>query len=173
MISDNDKSFIQHCGQMGSLWGFNKTIGQIYALLFIHESPLCAEQIADILTISRSNVCMSLKELQSWRLLICENKPGDRRDYFTTLQDIWDILRTIAYERKRREIDPTLSHLRSLLLNDESSSYAHKRMQDMHDLIETLTHCYASVDQLSKKDLMRLLSMGQKASKLLAFVKRS
>ncbi len=162
-LNETDKSFISHCGTMGSLWGFNKTIGKVYALLFISEHPLCAEQMTGILHISRSNVCMSLKELQSWRLLICEHRPGDRRDYFSTLPDVWQILRTIAYERKRREIDPTLSHLRNLLLNNDST-YAQGRMQQMHDLIETLSDSYNELDQLNQKDLLRLIGLGRKVS---------
>ena len=46
-------------------------------------------------------------------------------------------------------------------------------MQDMHDLIETLTNSYESLDKLDKKDLIRLLSVGQKATQLIHFVKRS
>lgn len=55
--------FVLHFGEMGSRWGINRTVGQIYALLFVSERPLNADEIAAALDFSRSNVSMGLKEL--------------------------------------------------------------------------------------------------------------
>ena len=52
------QSFVLHFGEMGNRWGINRTVGQIYALLYVSPRPLCAEQIAEALGISRSNVSM-------------------------------------------------------------------------------------------------------------------
>jgi DNA-binding transcriptional regulator GbsR (MarR family) len=82
-----------HFGEMGSRWGINRTVGQIYALLFISPEPLNADQIADTLEFSRSNVSMGLKELQAWRLVQLRHQPGDRREYFQAPQDVWEIFR--------------------------------------------------------------------------------
>ena len=30
-----NRQFVAHFGEMGSRWGINRTVGQIYALLFI------------------------------------------------------------------------------------------------------------------------------------------
>jgi DNA-binding transcriptional regulator GbsR (MarR family) len=84
-------------------------VGQIYALLYVSPEPLCADQIVEALGISRSNISMSLRELQAWNLVLLKHRPGDRRDFFTAPDDVWQILRTLAEERKKREIDPTLS----------------------------------------------------------------
>ena len=108
--------FISHFGEMGSRWGINRTVGQIYALLYVLGQPLNADQIAEYLTFSRSNVSMGLKELQSWRLVKLLHHPGDRREYFEPPKDIWDIFKTLLEERRRREIEPTLSMLRDALL---------------------------------------------------------
>ena len=63
-LSQNNQAFVMHCGEMGSRWGFNRTVGQICALLVITGGPITADQIAEALSISRGNVSMSLKELQ-------------------------------------------------------------------------------------------------------------
>ena len=55
------QKFVSHFGEMGSRWGINRTVGQIYALLYVTEEPLVAEQIADMLGFSRSNVSIGLK----------------------------------------------------------------------------------------------------------------
>ena len=82
-LTASSEAFVLHFGEMGSRWGFNRTVGQIYALLVIHEEPLNADQIGELLSISRSNVSMGIKELQSWRLVTLHHKPGDRKDYFS------------------------------------------------------------------------------------------
>src|SRR5688500_1993409 len=115
------RSFVSHFGEMGSRWGINRTVGQIYALIFVAPEPLNADDIAEQLEFSRSNVSMGLKELQSWRLVRLRHQPGDRREYFEAPTDAWEIFRILAEERRRREIDPTLTMLRSALLEEPSS----------------------------------------------------
>jgi DNA-binding transcriptional regulator GbsR (MarR family) len=60
------RRFILHWGEMGTRWGLNRTVAQIHALLYLSPRPLNAEEIAESLGISRSNVSTSLKELQGW-----------------------------------------------------------------------------------------------------------
>ena len=81
LMSPLVRSFVAHFGEMGSRWGINRTVGQIYALLYLSQRPLNADEITDALQISRSNVSMSLKELQSWRLVQMRHQPGDRPAY--------------------------------------------------------------------------------------------
>ena len=129
------QTFVLHFGEMGSRWGINRTVGQIYALLFLSPAPLCADQIVEKLGFSRSNVSIGLKELQAWNLVRLRHLPDDRRDYFTTPDDLWQIVRTLVEERKKREIDPTLSLLRETLLSEPASEeerHAQARMREMH-----------------------------------------
>ena len=145
------QDFILHFGEMGSRWGINRTVGQIYALLFLSEKPLCADEIVEDLGVSRSNVSTSLKELQSWNLVRLQHMPDDRRDHFTTPDDLWEIVRTLVAERKKREIDPTLTKLRELELaapGADDDAYALGRMRDMRELIETLTGFYDEMNRL-------------------------
>ncbi len=78
------EAFVLHFGEMGSRWGINRTVGQIYAVLFIAERPLCADDIVSGWAFPRSNVSMGIKELQSWNLLRQRSIPGDRREFFHT-----------------------------------------------------------------------------------------
>jgi DNA-binding transcriptional regulator GbsR (MarR family) len=164
------QTFVLHFGEMGSRWGINRTVGQIYALLFLSRQPLNADEIAEKLGFSRSNVSMGLKELESWRLVQLQHVPGDRREYFSTPEDIWAIVRTLAAERKRREVDPTLTMLRAVLMDtpsNEDERHAQARMQEMHELIELLTSWFADVERLDNKSLVQLLNLGSKVQKVL------
>ena len=164
------QAFVLHFGEMGSRWGINRTVGQIYALLFISSEPLNAEDIVERLGVSRSNVSMGLKELQAWNLVRLQHKPGDRRDYFSTPDDIWQIVRTLVEERKKREIDPTLSLLREVLMQEPASPeerHAQARMREMHDLFELLTGWYEDVRHVDTERLVQLLTLGAKVQKVL------
>ncbi|XWN32008.1 MAG: GbsR/MarR family transcriptional regulator [Devosia sp.] len=157
------EEFVLHFGEMGSRWGINRTVGQIYALLFLNERPLNAEEIAAQLGFSRSNVSMGLKELQAWKLVRLMHMPGDRREYFTTPSDLWEIVRTLVQERKQREIDPTLSKLRDLSFRNhgaEADTYAHQRIAELTQLIELLSGWYDDMNRLETARLVQLLALG-------------
>jgi DNA-binding transcriptional regulator GbsR (MarR family) len=166
------QSFIAHFGEMGSRWGINRTVGQIYALIFVSPAPLNADEIAEKLEFSRSNVSMGLKELQAWRLVQLRHIAGDRREYFQAPTDAWQIFQTLAEERRRREIEPTLSMLRNALLeapSTEEDRIAQERMRGMHDLIELMTNWFEDVQRLDQKTLSQLMKMGSKVQRLLEF----
>src|SRR5438477_1745136 len=97
---------------MGSSWGVNRTVAQIHALLYIAPRSLTAEEIAGTLSVARSNVSTSLRELQGWGIVRVAHVLGDRRDYFESMRDACEMFRIILEERKRREDDPTLNGLR-------------------------------------------------------------
>ncbi len=166
------RSFVAHFGEMGSRWGINRTVGQIYALIFVSPAPLNADEIAERLEFSRSNVSMGLKELQAWRLVKLRHQPGDRREYFEAPSDAWEIFRTLAEERRRREIEPTLSMLRNALLEEPASEedrVALERMRGMHDLIELTTSWFDDVQRMDQATLAKLMKMGAKVQRLLEF----
>lgn len=166
------QSFVLHFGEMGSRWGINRTVGQIYALLFVSERPLNADEIAEALAFSRSNVSMGLKELDSWRLVRLQHLPGDRREYFSAPEDVWAIFRTLAEERRKREVDPTLSMLRDALMVSPGGTedrFAQERMRAMHELIELVTNWFSDVQRLDEHTLRQLMKLGSKAQKFLEF----
>jgi DNA-binding transcriptional regulator GbsR (MarR family) len=166
------RSFVAHFGEMGSRWGINRTVGQIYALIFVSPAPLNADEIAERLEFSRSNVSMGLKELQAWRLVKLRHLPADRREYFEAPTDAWEIFRTLAEERRRREIEPTLSMLRNALLEEpasEADRVALDRMRGMHELIELMTSWFDDVQRMDQATLAKLMKMGAKVQRLLEF----
>jgi DNA-binding transcriptional regulator GbsR (MarR family) len=170
------RSFVAHFGEMGSRWGINRTVGQIYALIFVAPAPLNADDIAERLEFSRSNVSMGLKELQSWRQVNLRHQPGDRREYIDAPSDAWEIFRTLAEERRRREIEPTLSMLRNALLEEPATPedrIALERMRGMHDLIELTTTWFDDVQRMDQQTLSRLMKMGAKVQKVLEFTGRA
>lgn len=165
------QTFVSHFGEMGSRWGINRTVGQIYALLFVTEQQLNADDIGEKLGISRSNVSIGLKELQSWGLVRLTRIPGDRREYFGSLGDVWEIFRVVAAERRRREVAPTLSVLREALMANAKTpddKFAQERMRQMHELVDLANNWFDDLQRLSPESMAQLMKMGSKVQKLLS-----
>ncbi len=173
-LDDDTRTFILHFGEMGSHWGINRTVGQVYALLYLAENPLCADDIVAALGVSRSNVSMSLKELQAWRLVKLQHLSGDRRDFFSTPDDVWEIARTLIEERRKRELDPTLSVLRDLMLrkDEQDESHSQQRIREMHDLLEQSVRWSDDLLRLNPSTLKQVIRLGDGVRKLVDFGNR-
>ena len=104
--------FIRRWGEMGATWGINRTMAEIHALLYIMGQPCCTDDVMERLNISRGNASMSLRGLCDWGIIRRLHKRGERREYFESLTDVWEIFSIIAAERKRREMDPVLETIR-------------------------------------------------------------
>ena len=134
------QKFILHWGELGTRWGLNRTVAQIHALLYLSTKPLAADEIASLLSVARSNVSNSLRELQGWGLVRVVHVMGDRRDHFDTIRDPWDMFTIVLEERKRREIDPTIAVLRECAMeidrNTPEDKEARKRIKELLSFFE-------------------------------------
>src|SRR4029079_10859172 len=105
-LTDVQRQFILHWGEMGARWGINRTVAQIHALLHLSEKPLSADAIAVARGVARSNVSTSLRELQGWGIVRAVHVLGDRRVHFESTRNVWELFRTIVDQSTRRAIDP-------------------------------------------------------------------
>ncbi len=165
------RKFILHWGEMGVRWGINRTMAQIHALLFLSEQPLNAEEICDVLELARSNVSVSLRELQGWGIVKLVHLPGDRRDHFESMKDVFEMFRVIANERRRREVDPTLRLINDCLEEGgkpkPGEDYVRARLASMKEFFELATTFAAQVERMPTGALVKVAKLGDKTLRLL------
>jgi DNA-binding transcriptional regulator GbsR (MarR family) len=169
-ISNLSQSFILHLGEMGSRWGINRTVGQIYAFMFLVNKPVCADELVEKLNFSRSNISTSIKELLSWRLIKLTHLQNDRRDFYVTPNDVWAIFKILLEERKKREIDPTLSFLRDLVINQNDNNenkQIQERMQSMLEVVEAASFITDTVSSMQTDEIMKMINIFHKMQKVL------
>lgn len=157
--------FILHWGEMGARWGVNRSVAQIHALLYLAGRPLPADEIAETLSVARSNVSMSLKELLSWRLVKISHIMGERRDHFETSGDVWELFKLIVEGRKQREIEPTLAVLGDILASPDfarETPAAQQRIRETREFIHILTAWADEMLRQEPETLMKILRMGAK-----------
>src|SRR4051812_5954104 len=107
-----EQEFVGLWRRMSSLWGISPTMARIHGHLYITGAALSMDDIMARLGISRGNVSMNLSKLVEWGLVRRGHKRGDRRDYYESLSDVWEMFTLVASQRKRREVDPILNTLR-------------------------------------------------------------
>ena len=170
-LSRVQQKFVLHWGEMGTKWGINRTVAQVHALLFISPKPLNAEEIVDLLSVARSNVSSSLKELQGWGIVKVTHVLGDRRDHFESMKDVWEMFRIVLDERKKREIDPTLAILRDCIAeaekDKETDEYTEQRLRELAAFFETTTAWYGQIRSWPTAALTKFVKLGDKVRKLL------
>jgi DNA-binding transcriptional regulator GbsR (MarR family) len=148
-LSPVEQKFVLHWGEMGTRWGINRTVAQVHALLFLSPHPVPADEIATTLSVARSNVSTSLRELQGWGIVRVVHVLGDRRDHFESIKDVWEIFRIVSEERKRREIDPTLRVLaecaQELKTARPEEAYTRERLETMLEFLTTMTGLFDEI----------------------------
>ena len=165
------QQFVLHWGEMGTRWGINRTVAQTHALLFLSPQPMHAEDIVKTLRVARSHVSTSLRELQSWGIVRVVHILGDRRDYFESVKDVWEMFGIILEERKRREIDPTVAMLQNCFdqagTDGNTPEYTRRRIGEMLTFMETVETWYSQVRRLPREAQVRLLKLGRKLPRVL------
>lgn len=156
--------FVLHWGEMGDVWGVNRSVSQIHALLYLTDRPLTAEDIAERLGLARSNVSNSLKELLAWTLIRRVPIMGDRRDHYEAEVDMFEMVRRIAMGRKARELDPSLAMLKSCVAEAENSGdvsvSARQRLKAMLQFMETVDRGFGEIMRLPSPTILALIRMG-------------
>tara|TARA_E500000318_G_scaffold17776_1_gene18121 strand:- start:65447 stop:66082 length:636 start_codon:yes stop_codon:yes gene_type:complete len=176
--------FIASWGRMGSVWGISRTMAEVHALLYITGAPMCTDEIMERLGVSRGNVSMSVRSLLEWGVIEKVRHPGDRKEYFQAEQDVWSMLRAIARERIKREVDPLLDALDEIGelapevegQSQEEIRELHKRLDEIRDgfgLITTLAHKFAGPRGAGLQTAAKLLAKAPVGRKKTHASKRS
>lgn len=165
-LSPAVEKYVLHWGEMGTRWGTNRTVAQIQALLYLSPRPLRADEIVDYLSVARSNVSTSMRELQSFGLVKMTHMLGDRRDYFESLSDVWELFRVIIEQRKQRELNPTLSMLRTCAVEvakeNDTDEVTKQRIRNMLQFVETTSNWYEQIKEIPTPTLQKVMKLGAK-----------
>ena len=152
-LNDAKNRFIQAWGTLGSNWGINKAMAQIHALLLLATEPLSAEDIMEQLQMSRGNVNMNLRALMDWGIVKKDHIVGERKEYFSTGKDVWELAKQVSKERRRREIEPIINVLQSIQsVSGENKKAVAEFKKTTGDLLNFSLKVDAVIDKFSKSD---------------------
>ncbi len=158
--------FIQHWGDMGTLWGINKAMGQLHALLLTAKDSLSVDEMMARLNMSRGNVSMNIRELVHWGVVHKVYRKGDRKSYFVAEANMWKVLERILRERKKRELEPTADCIQQCLRDlagyeSEEEAAFKARLAMMNSVIDVVNSTADYMLSSSRIDPKKLLEMLQ------------
>jgi len=151
-LQEGKEQFIQSWGTLGSNWGINRTMAQIHALLLLSPNPLSADDVMEQLQISRGNANMNIRALMDWELVYKKLKPGERKEYFVAEKEMWDIVKKVIAQRKKKELEPIVK----VLANVSSVSGDSEEEQEFAKVVKDIqlfsSKADKTLDSLIKSD---------------------
>ena len=158
-LEESKQKFIDTWGALGSEWGINKSVAQVQALLLISTDPVSTDEIMELLTVSRGNANMSLRQLLDYGIIYKRVIAGDRKDYYVAEKDIWKWAVKIAMMRKQREIEPVMSVLEELKnevkkdKTDDGKEF-YKMVNDIHSFTDQLSTLADKIFKSNRGELL-------------------
>lgn len=95
---------IATCGRIAQFWGFTRTMGRTFGLLYVALAPLTQAEVQRRLHISAGNASMTLTALVRWGVVLRVKVRGDRREHYRAETDFWKMISAVLNERERKEI---------------------------------------------------------------------
>lgn len=148
-LRKSQDEFIAQWGVLGSAWGINRTMAQVHALLLISPESLSTDMVMERLSISRGNAHTNLKELLKWGLVRSVIKQGERKEFFEGAKDPWQLFCTVARERRRREIEPTLAVLERC--RDEAKGFKDREGRAFREQLDSLSEFVSVGDRVLER----------------------
>ncbi len=87
------RKFIEAGGNTTQSFGFGRIPGQLFALLYLSAKPLCLDDIARELGVSKASVSTTVRQLEQWAAVRRVWVKGDRKDYYEAETDFGTMLR--------------------------------------------------------------------------------
>jgi len=151
-VKEGKEKFIKAWGALGTDWGISRTMAQVHALLLIEPKPMCADHIMEELQISRGNANMNIRALIDWGLVHKELVPGERKEFFLAEKDMWEVVKRIIIQRKKRELEPMIKVLDEISSVDGMCTSSEEFCKVVKDIKLFSNKADATLDTLIKAD---------------------
>jgi DNA-binding transcriptional regulator GbsR (MarR family) len=155
-------------GNIAEFWGFTRTQGRIFGLVFLSPEPVDQATVRARLDISAGSASMTLASLVEWGVL-----HRDGRSYVAET-NFWKLITTVMRSRERREVEDAIARVRAahdLLADvpDDDGSIAFLRARLAH-LLEFFQTGHALLQALLERGPIHgiLNALARRASRLQA-----
>jgi DNA-binding transcriptional regulator GbsR (MarR family) len=103
--------FIEAGGSTTQSLGLGRLVGQIYALLYLSPQPICLEEIAEQLGVSKASISVTIRQMERWAAVHKVWVKGDRRDFYEAETDFRKIFRDGFLETLQKKLHTAGRHL--------------------------------------------------------------
>lgn len=121
-LTDHMEEFSRFAGEIAESFSFNRSVGQIYGLLYVHTQPLSLDEISQLLKMSKGNASINLRSLESWGAVRPVVVSGSRRNHYEANQDVKGLLLRRVREGLSRRLEAAEYSLDNLSAQIESGN---------------------------------------------------
>lgn len=137
---------VETCGRIAKFWGFTRTMGRAFGLLYLSPEPLTQPELQRRLGVSVGNASMTLAALERWGVVARLRRRGERRDRFAAETDFWKMIAGVINRRERREIRAAVAAVgraealararerKSAGRRRQEAVFARRRLERLHDI---------------------------------------
>ncbi len=68
--------FIHQVGEFGAGLGLSRSVGQLYALLYMSAEPMCLDEMAEACRMSKASASVNVRELERWGAVRFQTESG-------------------------------------------------------------------------------------------------
>lgn len=104
--------------QMTQVLGMQRSLGEIYGLLFATAQPLSFQEIADRLHLSKGSVSQGLRFLRTIGAVRAVVVAGDRREFFEPETELRTLVGGILRERVNPQLEMWAARAQALKIDD-------------------------------------------------------
>lgn len=129
-LSAEQRAYIEHIGVYFEHYGLPRLVGRLLGLLMLSDRPLTLDDMAQALLVSRASVSTNIRIALANRFASRIGIAGDRRDFYTYADDIWERRALVAIEASKASHAMAEQGLATLSPDD---IHARERLEEMRD----------------------------------------
>lgn len=155
------KAILRVADMVGGLiefWGFKRNMGRLWCLLFLHERPMSAEELRQMLSVSTGTMSTTLGELQKWSVIRKAWIPGQRREYYEAETNIWTMVSRVFRERELGEITRSIALFRDARLTFKEEIKAHPENAENVEFVDARVKQLLELAKIGESLLSGILS---------------
>ncbi|MCP4140025.1 MAG: hypothetical protein GY755_07005 [Chloroflexi bacterium] len=166
------EDFIQGLSQISQFWGLPKSMGAIFAVLYLSPTAIGLDELVEKTGFTKGAISTSVRTLARMGLVHRQSKLGDRKDYYIAESDFYKVVRSILKGRENSEFDRALASVRNTLgeleasPNQESDAaewdFAKNRvaeMQSFFDGLDNLVRVITALETMNQNTVQKVIGL--------------
>lgn len=141
-LSPTKHNLADQAGRLFQRVGLPRSMGQIYGLLYMSMEPMSLTDIGHALGISKACVSTGTRQLAGMGVIKQVWVPGERREFYESVGDISEILRSVYQKFFRPRVGATGRSLSAILqeidkdrisgrVSEEEAKFSRTRMESL------------------------------------------
>lgn len=135
----HEVEFARFAGELAESLSFNKSIGQIFGILYLSADPLSLDEISSRLSMSKGNASINLRHLETWGAVRPAAVGGTRRDHYQANSNLKEVILRRVEEGISRRLDIAEQRINQILTKENGDAVppgaTKKKIQELRSLV--------------------------------------